>query len=856
MTAKSHPGFASTAPPNVIISGTMKTSLPGAVNPQGKIGRKRMLTPVCIMLITALLQTPTAKSATITVTSLADSGPGTLRAALASVTDGDTIDATHVSGTIQLSAELLVSNSIVILGPGATTLAVTSSLFTDIFHISSNITASIHGFSITGNRYGIYSDQATLVVSDCAIINGGGGIFSYGYPGGAALSVSNCNISYNFSSGGINNIEGTLTVNSSTISFNRAVTYGGGINNQSYRTSITATIADSSIRGNRADFRGGGIASLSIGGSAALNIINSDISENLARNLSGESSGGGIYNAGTGGSATLTISSCTITDNVAQPANSSIRGNAFGGGIANYSTNGVASVSVTGSVIRGNLAAVTNGANLKALGGGLYNGGNGSLTLLDSIITGNYATNKGSSGVAGGGGLYNNGSDGGSATFAISNCLISGNFAAVSDYSRNCGGGIFNDGSNGRASLTVINSAIETNSTSSTFLYSCSGGGIVNSVDESLLAGGGDASVTLSNCQVNSNLALNGSGGGIENQAFYGPGANLNVVDCVLDGNVAAFGGGLVNFFGTVSLSGSTLAANAAPTGEGGGISNDGTLTLANCTLNGNSAFGGGAIVNSATLTIANSTLSSNSADFDGGAIWNFGGTLTLLNSTLYGNMARQYFGGGIVNNATLELGSTIFDAGASGLNLTNYQGAVTSLGYNLSSDGANGLLNQQTDLLNTDPMLGPLQDNGGPTLTHGLLPGSPAIDKGKNLSATASDQRGSGFARTVNSLCAADALGGDGTDIGAFETQSSCSPADAVEQLAAAVGSLCPRPQPLQATLDAALASINRNNLTAAVNQLHAFEDKVQARVAPSNAPLAQALVQTAQEIIAALSQ
>ena len=75
-------------------------------------------------------------------------------------------------------------------------------------------------------------------------------------------------------------------------------------------------------------------------------------------------------------------------------------------------------------------------------------------------------------------------------------------------------------------------------------------------------------------------------------------------------------------------------------------------------------------------------------------------------------------------------------------------------------------------DRINTDPMLGPLQDNGGPTFTHALLTGSPAIDAGKNFTAGTTDQRGSGFVRTFDNASIANANGGDGTDIGAYEVQ------------------------------------------------------------------------------------
>ena len=97
---------------------------------------------------------------------------------------------------------------------------------------------------------------------------------------------------------------------------------------------------------------------------------------------------------------------------------------------------------------------------------------------------------------------------------------------------------------------------------------------------------------------------------------------------------------------------------------------------------------------------------------------------------------------------------------------------SVTSLGYNFSSDDGGGFLTGMGDQINTDPMLGPLQDNGGPTFTHALLTGSPAIDAGKTSQPATRDQRGAGFVRTFDNASIANANGGDGTDIGAYEVQ------------------------------------------------------------------------------------
>ena len=290
-----------------------------------------------------------------------------------------------------------------------------------------------------------------------------------------------------------------------------------------------------------------------------------------------------------------------------------------------------------------------------------------------------------------------------------------------------------------------------------------------------------------------------------------GPGARSLAVDGNANGRVFHIAPGK-----TVAISGLTIrnaSANAGPDlNDGGGIYNDhATLTVTNCTVSGNFAVLGGGIMNdgssgSASLTISNSTLSGNSASFLGGGIYNDGAfsstttvtvdnctlsgnsapegggidnggfsgnpTLTVRNSTLSGNSAPS--GGGIYNsatssgNATLNIGNTILNAGASGANIFNDKGTVTSNGYNLSSDNGGGFLAAATDQISTDPKLAPLADNGGPTSTHALFAGSPAIDKGKDLSGTGKDQRGRTRPRDEASIT--NAAGGDGSDIGAFE--------------------------------------------------------------------------------------
>src|SRR5262249_1701893 len=164
--------------------------------------------------------------------------------------------------------------------------------------------------------------------------------------------------------------------------------------------------------------------------------------------------------------------------------------------------------------------------------------------------------------------------------------------------------------------------------------------------------------------------------------------------------------------------------------GVGGGIWNSGTLMVSNSTLSGNGGGNrGGGIWNSGTATVSNSTLSGNIAncdDFSGGGIEN-SGTLMVSNSTLFGNFA--IFGsGGIYNvTGTLDLRNTILAGNlVGGFGAPDLLGPLTSSGYNLIGNTSGGSGYAPTDLLNVNPLLGPLANNGGPTLTHALLPGSP----------------------------------------------------------------------------------------------------------------------------------
>jgi hypothetical protein len=154
------------------------------------------------------------------------------------------------------------------------------------------------------------------------------------------------------------------------------------------------------------------------------------------------------------------------------------------------------------------------------------------------------------------------------------------------------------------------------------------------------------------------------------------------------------------------------------------------------------------------TLTVSNSTLSGNSAGYLGGPIYNVGGgiyndgTLTVSNSTLSSNSATGHYGttpnggGGIYNRGTLHARNTIL-AGNTAATAPDLYGNLGSLGHNLIGNSSGGTGYTATDLLDVNALLGPLQDNGGPTQTIALLAGSPALNAGDPAQLGVADQRG-----------------------------------------------------------------------------------------------------------------
>jgi len=279
---------------------------------------------------------------------------------------------------------------------------------------------------------------------------------------------------------------------------------------------------------------------------------------------------------------------------------------------------------------------------------------------------------------------------------------------------------------------------------------------LTESVISGSYAGGGGGvcsfgTAMLTNVTVTGNSAR--GGGGIAN---YDPGV-MTITDSLISANT--LNGGIKNF-GDLTLQAVTISNN-----EGGGVTNQGSLTITNSTISGNTTTdGGGGIQNYRhAMTVTNTTISGNTAGWYGGGIYLNSGSALLVNSTVTNNRTRTD-GGGILlydgHDAVVTLHNTIV-AG----NFLDPHGVRNDISGAIEPASSHNLIGSATGANS----LGPLNDNGGPTLTHALLPGSSAIDAGSNVRAgevgLTTDQRG--FDRFLDS-------DGDGVvtvDIGAYES-------------------------------------------------------------------------------------
>jgi hypothetical protein len=714
-----------------------------------------------------------ASAATLTVNVTTDDGSGactaskcTLRDAVLSAAQGDKITfSLPANSTITLTnGELLINNPLTVIGPGANLLTVQRSTAAGtprfrIFEVT-NI-ATISGLTIANGSV--------------SRTNSGGGISVSG-----VLAITNCTIAGNSAdndAGGIYN-HGNLDITDCTISDNSAAR-GGGIFNQNEVTMVNCTISGNLTQSSQdVDHPFGG--GLYVHGGTAT-IIHSTISGNRAAEGSGGEDGGGLYEDG----GTILVKNTIIA------LNTCANGPDISGSFTSQGFNLIGKKDGGTGFTASTDQAGTVAAPLDPLLGPLQD--NGGPTKTQALLSSSKAIDKGDS--------SNSSTDQRGFTRPIDTPTVAnatggdgsdiGAYEVQPDQLAGCSEINLVVKNNSDADAASLRDVIENACGGSTITFAANVRGAINLTSNELL--------------INKALTISG------------PGANLLTVQRSTASGTANFRIFNIAFASVnAAISGLTIANGVA--GNGGGINNPGTVTLTSVTISGNFGSNGGGIFNSGTLTLTNSTMSGNTVNSSigagsGGGIFNNGGTVNLSNSTIFGNTANgpsstSDSGGGIftnlgtvnitestisgnsgdvggalrnVNNASVYLDNTIIALNTSA-NGPDVNGPINLGHYNLIGNSSGAMIpgTFPSDQVGTagspiDPLLGPLQDNGGPTFTCALLPGSPAIDKGGDYfgGGPTTDQRG--FPRPIDfpGIANANDVGSDGRDIGAFEVQA-----------------------------------------------------------------------------------
>jgi hypothetical protein len=574
---------------------------------------------------------------------------------------------------------------------------------------------------------GVFLFQGSLILEDGEIedneAQNGGGVMMDRTE--TRMDMSGGEISDNWAGagGGVYASAGQVTVSGGRIVTNTGEGSGGGVylgSDQAYLVHSGGVISDNLA------YDGGGVY-VDYG---AMTLDGGQVVSNVAAD-----EGGGVYV--TGGTISVTHSASQINDNRAQD----------GGGVYSYGgdvimsageiANNIASSGGGGVVVFSSSGALAQSGNSSiahnqaAYGGGVYLHF-GDATLTGGQIYSNTVTNQGggiyvsqpaSQLTTNGGQIIDNRADlkGGGIYVLVGSASLTG--TQIVGNSAGNGGGLFVEGS-GDAVLYQVSVLSNTASSGAQ-----DGGGISNW-----------GTTTIVQTEIAHNLALNaGWGGGIFNAS------NLNVFS-------------------------STIASNdVSASGAGGGLYNwtAGTAAISRSVMYGNHAGVGGAVYNLNQVQIVNSTLTDNNAtgagvQEGGGALFiDVGGTAVLTHATIVSNTAG-YSDGINVFSGTAELRGTVLAYNGTDNCAVAAGSQLTSNGYNLEDSATCGL-SSTGDITGTDPLLGALGDNGGPTLTHAPDRSSAVSDAIPAGSCTLSvDQRGLGRPY------------GDGCDIGAFELQIS----------------------------------------------------------------------------------
>jgi hypothetical protein len=764
--------------------------------------------PLLLLLCATGLQN--AGALDIIVANNADSGNGTLRQAIQfneSLGGGNRILFSNiVTGTITLTngqGELLLTKDVTLAGPGANVLAVSGNNSTiRVFHLTNNANVTISGLTITGGRVnlgggGIFQHSGTLSLSDCNLSANNGDRSSAGQGGGGIMAL------------------GTVRAIRCTISGNVADS-GGGVFNSGAFTAVNCTIL-----GNVGTHGGGGI----------FNAVNLSLTNcTIAGNHSNSDVGGGVYNAG----STVTIRNTIITGNTAlfwpdcHGPFTSAGFNLIGAtdGSTGWGALGD-QFGTTNSYLNALLGPLQyNGGSMMTsvpqFGSPAIDQGNSSGSATDQRGLPRPHTNDYVGSFPFGGDrsdigavelspiLVTTTNDTGAGSLR-QNILLAGSGESTISFASNVVGTItLTSGVLGISkNLSIIGPGarvLRLNANNNSQVFEVLGGNV--SISGLTLAngrsvgtaggfeqngaqarGGGvfnQTTLALNDCILSNNAAIGGQGGPTAS-GFAGGGGNglggaiasigaLAMTNCYLVASSASGG------TGGVATSGGSDGSGGQ--GYGGGIYSSGPLTLVRCALAMNVASGsaggggsgsgsGGGLYNDADVTMLTCTVASNSASgssFDfGGGIYHNGTTLTIRGSTIAGNQAG--FGGGLFLSATADCGDTILAYNAAGTG-PDCSGTINSSDYNLiqSTSGATITGTTTHNIIGQNPLLGALADNGGLSSTMAPLAGSPVLDQGKNLGPP-TDQRGA--PRPFDFASIPNAAGGDGSDIGAFESGS-----------------------------------------------------------------------------------
>ncbi len=728
-----------------------------------------------------------ARASTLTVSSLADSGPGTLRDQVAAAASGDTINFS-VTGTITLtnSADMPIAKNLTITGPGAGSLTVNRTLYgTTIFSISSGI-VGLSGLTISGGggtristynpttgnldnkNFGgaIYMTGGTVTIASTTLSTNGADEGGAIYEGGGTLALTNCILANNQASefGGAIYVDfgGTLTVRSTTISGNLAFTSGAGI-----ACFNTATIEDSTISANIVPLGGavlGSGAGICNTVSGVMTIRNCTISGNSSLPTSGAgfTGGGGMRNFGV-----LTIANSTITDNFADK----------GGGIMSEPT---ATLDLSNTILAGNSVSGYGPDILSGPSTGTHNiigqdpkigplANNGGPTLTHALLVGSPAIDAGDPNFDGTNTPYDQRGPGFPRVLNGRVCI--GACESGFDQGSNLVVTTLDDHDDGIAGASdcTLREAVK---------YASVGGTITFSVAGTITLTGGEMliakSLTIIGPTGATGITVSGSNASRIFRVASGTAAVTNTVNfsslTLTGGNgvsstMSGVGGAIyTDTFTALAVTNCTFSGNHADTG--GAIRNGATMTATGCTFSGNSGnINAGAIQNGPNLlTLKSSTFSGNSTtgssangNGNGGALRS-GGNLTVTSCTFFGNSASVFGGGIYINTGGAPSLSNTIVAGNSAPTGPDINGIFTTGDYNLVQNTAGATLPGTHKITGQPALLGPLANNGGPTQTHALLAGSPAIDKGNTT--LSGDQRGVFRPQ------------GKADDIGAFEWQ------------------------------------------------------------------------------------